>query len=96
MISMEGFLILNCIGGGQALASVSNRLDDTAGIVIISVLSLIVSSISSGLSTTSMKSSRRYHSWDTKLSTGELILMCISVFNLQASTGTKPLLGFPT
>lgn len=39
---MQGFLILNCIIGGQALAAVSSRLDDTLGIVIISVLSLVV------------------------------------------------------
>ncbi|KAF8056624.1 purine-cytosine permease [Lyophyllum atratum] len=42
VISMQGFLILNCIIGGQTLASVSDRLDDTAGIVIIGVLSLVV------------------------------------------------------
>jgi len=42
VISMQGFLILNCIIGGQTLASVSSRLDDTAGIVIIGVLSLVV------------------------------------------------------
>ena len=41
---MQGFLILNCIVGGQTLASVSNgHLDDTLGIVIIGVISLVVS-----------------------------------------------------
>ena len=40
---MQGFLILNCIVGGQTLASVSNgHLDDTLGIVIIGVISLVV------------------------------------------------------
>ena len=41
---MQGFLILNCIIGGQTLASVSDgHLDDTLGIVIIGVISLVVS-----------------------------------------------------
>jgi len=39
---MQGFLILNCIIGGQALASVSKRLDDSLGIVIIAIVSLVV------------------------------------------------------
>ena len=39
---MQGFLILNCIIGGQALASVSTRLDDSLGIVIIAIVSLVV------------------------------------------------------
>ncbi|EIW55543.1 uncharacterized protein TRAVEDRAFT_50029 [Trametes versicolor FP-101664 SS1] len=42
VFSMQGFLILNCIIGGQTLASVSSHLDDTLGIIIIGVLSLIV------------------------------------------------------
>ncbi|KAI0777208.1 cytosine-purine permease [Trametes elegans] len=42
VFSMQGFLILNCIIGGQTLASVSSHLDDTLGIVIIGVLSLVV------------------------------------------------------
>ncbi|KAF8231030.1 hypothetical protein L208DRAFT_1437901 [Tricholoma matsutake] len=42
VFSMQGFLILNCIIGGQTLASVSGHLNDTAGIVIIGVLSLVV------------------------------------------------------
>ncbi|KAF8889241.1 hypothetical protein BD779DRAFT_1469777 [Infundibulicybe gibba] len=42
VISMQGFLTLNCIIGGQTLASVSLKLDATLGIIIISVLSLIV------------------------------------------------------
>ncbi|PPQ88566.1 hypothetical protein CVT25_009946 [Psilocybe cyanescens] len=43
VISMQGFLILNCIIGGQILAAASNgRLDDTLGIVIISIISLAV------------------------------------------------------
>lgn len=44
VFSMQGFLILNCIIGGQMLASVSSRLNDTLGIVIISVISLAVRS----------------------------------------------------
>ena len=43
VFSMQGFLILNCIIGGQTLASVSGHLDDTLGIVIIGVISLAVS-----------------------------------------------------
>ena len=39
---MQGFLILNCIIGGQTIASVSSHLDDTLGIVIIGVISLVV------------------------------------------------------
>lgn len=39
---MQGFLVLNCIIGGQTLASVSSHLNDTLGIVIISVISLAV------------------------------------------------------
>ncbi|KAA1476145.1 purine-cytosine permease [Dentipellis sp. KUC8613] len=42
VFSSQGFLILNCIMGGQALASVSDKIDDTAGIVIIAVISLVV------------------------------------------------------
>ncbi|KAH0581647.1 hypothetical protein H2248_011344 [Termitomyces sp. 'cryptogamus'] len=43
VLSMQGFLILNSIVGGQTLASVSHHLDDTTGIIIIGVLSLILS-----------------------------------------------------
>ena len=43
VFSMQGFLILNCIIGGQTLASVSDRLDDNLGIVIIGIISLVVS-----------------------------------------------------
>ncbi|OAX40640.1 hypothetical protein K503DRAFT_714213 [Rhizopogon vinicolor AM-OR11-026] len=42
VFSMQGFLILNCIVGGQTLASLSSHLDDTLGIVIISIISLAV------------------------------------------------------
>ncbi|OBZ77733.1 Phosphatidylinositol N-acetylglucosaminyltransferase gpi3 subunit [Grifola frondosa] len=42
VFSMQGFLILNCIIGGQALASVSDHLNDTLGIVIVGVISLMV------------------------------------------------------
>ncbi|KAI0263039.1 cytosine-purine permease [Gloeopeniophorella convolvens] len=40
--SLQGFLILNTIVGGQTLAAVSPHLDDTLGIVIIGVISLVV------------------------------------------------------
>ena len=43
VFSMQGFLILNCIVGGQTLASVSNHIDDTLGIVVISLIAMIVS-----------------------------------------------------
>ena len=42
VFSMQGFLILNCIIGGQTIASVSSHLNDTLGIVIIGVISLAV------------------------------------------------------
>ncbi|KAF8156873.1 cytosine-purine permease [Crassisporium funariophilum] len=42
VLSSQGFLVLNCIIGGQALAAVSDKLDDTLGIVIIGVVSLVV------------------------------------------------------
>ncbi|KAG1868500.1 cytosine-purine permease, partial [Suillus subluteus] len=40
--SLEGFLILNCIIGGQTIASLSSQLNDTLGIVILGIVSLIV------------------------------------------------------
>ncbi|KAF9527464.1 cytosine-purine permease [Crepidotus variabilis] len=40
--STQGFLILNCIIGGQTLAAVSSNIDETLGIIIISVISLTV------------------------------------------------------
>lgn len=39
---MQGYLIINCIIGGQTLASASSRLDDTTGIVITGLISLAV------------------------------------------------------
>ncbi|KAF5351146.1 hypothetical protein D9756_008253 [Leucocoprinus leucothites] len=43
VFSMQGFLILNCIVGGQTLAAVSpDRLNATLGIVIIGVISMAV------------------------------------------------------
>lgn len=45
VFSMQGFLILNCIVGGQTLASLSSHLDDTLGIVIIGIISLVVRQI---------------------------------------------------
>ncbi|KAG1868516.1 hypothetical protein F4604DRAFT_1927399 [Suillus subluteus] len=40
--SLEGFLILKCIIGGQTIASLSSQLNDTLGIVILCIISLIV------------------------------------------------------
>ncbi|KAF8804591.1 hypothetical protein BYT27DRAFT_6692513 [Phlegmacium glaucopus] len=42
VFSSQSFLILNCIIGGQTLATVSHKLDDTLGIVIIGLISLAV------------------------------------------------------
>ncbi|KAG2135332.1 permease for cytosine/purines, uracil, thiamine, allantoin-domain-containing protein [Suillus clintonianus] len=42
VLSLEGFLILNCIIGGQTIASFSSQLDDNLGIVIIGIISLVV------------------------------------------------------
>jgi len=42
VFSLQGFLILNAIIGGQTLASVSSHLNDTAGIIVISVISLVI------------------------------------------------------
>ncbi|KAG1837358.1 permease for cytosine/purines, uracil, thiamine, allantoin-domain-containing protein [Suillus subalutaceus] len=42
VITSEGFLILNCIIGGQTIASLSPQLNDTLGIVIIGITSLVV------------------------------------------------------
>ncbi|KAG1729730.1 cytosine-purine permease [Suillus lakei] len=42
IFSLEGFLVLNCIIGGQTIASLSSHLDDTLGIVIIGIISLVV------------------------------------------------------
>ncbi|KAH6900976.1 purine-cytosine permease [Coprinopsis sp. MPI-PUGE-AT-0042] len=43
LVAMMGFTILNCIVGGQALASVNTDLSWTVGIVVIAVISLLVS-----------------------------------------------------
>ncbi|KAM5536808.1 hypothetical protein V8D89_009526, partial [Ganoderma adspersum] len=42
VLSMEGYLVLNTIVGGQTLAEVSDHLNPTLGIVIIAVISLII------------------------------------------------------
>ena len=42
VFTMQGFLILNCIIGGQVLASVSHHLNATLGIVIIGIISMLV------------------------------------------------------
>ncbi|KIK34797.1 hypothetical protein CY34DRAFT_812678 [Suillus luteus UH-Slu-Lm8-n1] len=42
VFSSEGFLILNCIIGGQTIASLSSQLDDTLGIVILAIVSLVI------------------------------------------------------
>lgn len=43
VLSMMGFLVLNGIIGGQTIAAVSSKLDDTLGIVILGIISLVVS-----------------------------------------------------
>ena len=42
VFTSQGFLILNSIIGGQALAAAAHNLGDTLGIVIIGVISLVV------------------------------------------------------
>ena len=42
MFSAQSYLILNGIIGGQALAAVSDKLNDTLGIVIIGLISFAV------------------------------------------------------
>jgi hypothetical protein len=42
VFSLLGYLVLNCIIGGQTLAAVSTHLNATLGIVIIAVISLCV------------------------------------------------------
>ncbi len=44
VLSMEGYLVVNTIVGGQTLAEVSDHLNATLGIVIIAIISLIVCS----------------------------------------------------
>lgn len=43
LVTMMGFTILNCIVGGQALASVNTNVSWTVGIVVIAIISLLVS-----------------------------------------------------
>jgi purine-cytosine permease-like protein len=43
VFSAQSYLVLNSIIGGQAIAAVSNKLDDTLGIVIIALISFAVS-----------------------------------------------------
>lgn len=47
VISSMGFLILNGIIGGQAMAAVSSKLDDTLGIVIIGIIASVVGILNS-------------------------------------------------
>ncbi|CAL1709708.1 unnamed protein product [Somion occarium] len=42
VISMQGYLIINCIVGGQTLASISNHLSPAVGVVIIGLVSFAV------------------------------------------------------
>ena len=42
VFTLQGYLVINSIIGGQTLASVSNNLSWSVGIVIISIISLIV------------------------------------------------------
>lgn len=46
-VSLQGFLVINSIVGGQTLASVSKDLSWTVGIVIIGVIALFVSRVAS-------------------------------------------------
>lgn len=43
VISLQGYLIINCIIGGQTLASASSHLDATTGVIITGLISLAVS-----------------------------------------------------
>lgn len=43
VFTLQSFLVLNCIIGGQSIASLSPHLNDTLGIVIIAIISLVVS-----------------------------------------------------
>ena len=40
VLSMQGYVIINCIIGGQTLAAVSPHLDPAAGIIITGLISL--------------------------------------------------------
>jgi len=42
VVSLQGFLILNCMIGGQTLASVSPHLNDNLGIIAIGMISLAI------------------------------------------------------
>jgi purine-cytosine permease-like protein len=77
VFSMQGFLILNCIVGGQTLASVSpDKLNATLGIVIIGVISMLVSGFFF-LSFLTRIVCCRLRSVDTKLSICKIISFCI-------------------
>nr|GAT47871.1 predicted protein [Mycena chlorophos] len=43
VLSMAGYLVLNAIVAGQLLSTISSRLNPTAGIIIISLVSLVAS-----------------------------------------------------
>lgn len=45
VVSMEGYLVINCIVGGQALAGLSAHLSAALGIVIIGLVSCAVSQV---------------------------------------------------
>lgn len=42
VLTLQGFLVLNCIVGGQTLSSVSNHLSWSVGIVVVTLISLLV------------------------------------------------------
>jgi len=42
VISLQGFLIVDIIIGGQTLASASERINPTIGVVIVSAISLVM------------------------------------------------------
>ena len=61
VLSMQGYLIVNAIIGGQTLAEVSSNVSSTLGIVIIAVTSLVVRLPSPCMSQTAFLTSDRVH-----------------------------------
>ena len=61
VLSMQGYLIVNAIIGGQTLAEVSSNVSSTLGIVIIAVTSLVVHLLSPCMPQTAILTSDRVH-----------------------------------
>ena len=74
VFSMQGFLILNCIIGGQTLASVSDRINGTAGIIIIGLISLVVGYFEPHFFPTFLTCGYRLRSSGIKSYTGQQVL----------------------